>query len=139
MRGSDVALVQFSFVSRLADGLPEAALLRLERQSAAFNRQHGLTGEMCLHGSSVHQVIEGSWSVVMPLAGHIVTDRRHEAISITSFRTIEARNFDTWSAIGFGSPFPCDALSKDRVANLLVLPLEVVDASPPRAARVQVP
>lgn len=136
MRGSDTALIRFSFVSRLAEGLPAAALLRLERQAAAFNLRHGLTGEMRLEGRAVHQVIEGSWAVVMPLAGHILTDRRHDAISITSFRTIAARSFDDWSATGFGAPFP-DAVLSGAGANLAVLPLEVVDASPQLAAQLR--
>ena len=138
MRGSQAALIRFSFVSRLAAGLPEAALLRLERQAAAFNLRHGLTGEMCLERGTVRQVIEGCWSVVMPLAGHILTDRRHNSISITAFRTIEARSFDDWRATGFGAPFPGDALS-GAGANFMVLPLEVVEAMPQRTAQVRLP
>lgn len=139
MRGSDSALVEFSFVSRLADGLPMAALLRLERQSVQFNHRNGLTGEMRVEGNVVHQVVEGCWSVVMPLVAHILTDRRHEAISIGTFEAIAARRFDGWTVTGIGAPCDGDGPDLAGVTNLRVLPLEVVEMVPERAAQIRLP
>ena len=123
MRGSDTALVEFRFASRLADDLPEAALWRLARLTQQFNRMHGLTGEMRRERHNLRQVIEGSWSVVMPLAARILTDRRHGAISITSFRPIRARRFHDWSSKGFGEGVLPARLAHVGDGELRVLPL----------------
>jgi hypothetical protein len=120
MRGGDRALVEFRFVSRLADGLPEATLLRLERQAQRFNLMHGLTGEMCLRRRCVRQVVEGPWSVVMPLAARILTDRRHTAIAVSAFRPIEARRFAAWTSAGF--KLSASPLDRDLEARLRLLP-----------------
>ena len=139
MSGNDSTLVEFSFVSRLADGLPRAALLRLERQAEQFNRENGLTGEMRVAGNVVTQVIEGCRFVLMPLMAHILTDRRHGAISINSFRTIEARRFTGWTTVGLGSPFPDEIVSRTGTDNLRFLPLTAATATPQRSALARLP
>ncbi len=139
MRGSDAALVEFCFVSRLADGLPEAALLRLARQTAQHNRLYGLTGQIRFDGSSVSQVIEGCWSVVMPLAARIVTDRRHEAISITAFQTIRARRYREWGTAGLDGSFAEGLLARAWDAKVAMLPLTVCRLVHDRKARITVP
>ena len=123
MGGSDPALVELSFVSRLADGLPVAAMLRIERQVQQFNRQHGITGQMRVSGRTIRQVIEGSCSVVMPLAARILTDHRHEAISVLAFRPIEARRFRDWSATGLDSGLVPAILACTSSTKLRLLPL----------------
>jgi hypothetical protein len=130
MMGGDRALVEFRFASRLADGLPEAVLIRLEREAMQFNRLHGLTGEMRLVGRTLRQVVEGSWPVVMPLAARILTDQRHTAISISAFRPIRARRFQDWTAVGFsrGQALP----GRSWEANLRLLS---VGTCPDLAAR----
>lgn len=139
MRGSDGALVEFRFVSRLADGLPGAVLLRLERQVRHFNRIHGLTGEMRLDRGVVRQVVEGSWQVVMPLAARILTDRRHGAISISAFQPIRARRFPAWEATGFDASPGKALLELALDTNLSVLPTLAWQPAPPQAAQVGVP
>lgn len=135
MRGSDTALVEFCFASRLADGLPEAALLRLARLAQQFNRLHGLTGEMRRERRNLRQVIEGSWSVVMPLAARILTDRRHGAIAITSFRPIRARRFHDWSSTGFGDGVLSARLADVGDGSLHMLPLAACAAAGALAVR----
>lgn len=134
MRGGDRALVEFRFVSRLVPGLPEAVLLRLEREAMQFNRLNGLTGEMRLAGRTVRQVIEGSWPVVMPLAARILTDQRHAAISISAFRPIRARRFLDWTAAGFSRPEAAVGGAWDT-HNLRLLALETCATVPARAMR----
>ncbi len=119
MRGGDRALVEFRFTSRLACGLPEAVLIRLEREAMRFNRLHGLTGEMRLVGRTLRQVVEGSWPVVMPLAARILTDQRHTAISISAFRPIKARRFGDWTAVGFNRGQAMPGRSWDADIRLL--------------------
>ncbi len=139
MRDSDSALVEFSFVSRLADGLPVATLLRLQYQTIQFNHRNGLTGEMRIEGDVVRQVVEGCWSVVMPLAAHIITDRRHEAISIESFGAIAARRFDGWTVAGIGASLADGTPAVAGVISLSILPPEVADLVPGQAAHASLP
>ena len=142
MGGSNPELVELCFVSRLADGLPVAALLRIERRAQQFNCLHGLTGEMHASGRTIRQVIEGSCSTVMPLAARILTDHRHEAISVVAFRPIAARRFRDWSATGLDRGLVPAILACTSSTILHLLPLAAGRALPEPAeldARIGVP
>lgn len=110
-------LLEFSFESTVAPDMPAAVLQRLVRRSAAFNARTGLTGCLRLdHGRFVHS-LEGRASVLLPLAGRILADRRHGSIRVTAFGAIAARRFADWRAEGFG-----DGLAGNDSGNLHFLP-----------------
>lgn len=117
MRDSDDArdLIEFSFES-VAMPAPRAALWRLARRAAAFNRQMGLTGRLRLDGDRFVQSLEGRAAIVLPLAGLILADPRHRAIRVTAFGAIAARRFDDWRDAGLGAYDELPA-----AANLLCL------------------
>ena len=96
-----MALVEFSFTSRATGELPPAARLRIVRQAWHFNTRLGLTGELRFEHGCFRQVIEGSFEVILPLASRILTDPRHDDIAVRAFRSIAARRFATWTAVGF--------------------------------------
>ncbi len=96
-----IDLVEFSFVSKVAAGLPAASLLRLARQSWSFNRRMGLTGELRLLGDGFAEEIEGPCEVVQALAARILADERHGSIRISAFRRLAARRHSGWSTSGF--------------------------------------
>lgn len=98
-------LLEFSFESAVASDMSAAALLRLVRRSAAFNARMGLTGWLHLDGGRFVQCLEGRAPVVLPLAGRILADPRHESIMVTAFGAIVARRFADWSAEGFEAGF----------------------------------
>ena len=95
-------LLEFSFESTVSD-VPEAALQRLARRSAAFNVRMGLTGRLRLEDGRFIQSLEGRAAVLLPLAGRILADPRHGSIRVTAFGSIGARRFADWSAEGFQS------------------------------------
>ncbi len=97
-------LIEFSYASKAAGDLPDAALLRMAQQAWSRNTRLGITGSLAVADGAFRQIIEGPSDAVLPLVSRILTDPRHEAISIETFRPIEARRFDCWSATGFG---PC--------------------------------
>jgi len=94
-------LLEFSFESALAEQVPEAALLRLVRQAAAFNGRSRLTGRLRFEDGRFAQVLEGRAALLLPLAGRILADRRHGSIRITGFGALAARRFCGWTATGF--------------------------------------
>lgn len=94
-------LVEFSYASKVSEDLPEAALLRLAQQAWSRNMRLGVTGSLAFEDGTFRQVIEGPSDVVLPLVSRILTDPRHEAISILGFRPIKTRRFESWSAEGF--------------------------------------
>ncbi len=104
MRDTDDAreLLEFSFES-VATPVPPAALWRLARRAAVFNRMMGVTGRLRLDGGRFVQTIEGRAAIVLPLAGLILADERHEAIRVTAFGAIAARRFDDWQDAGLGA------------------------------------
>lgn len=93
-------LLEFSFESTAVPALPEAALQRLARRSAAFNVRMGLTGRLRLEDGRFVQSLEGRAAVLLPLAGRILADPRHDSIRVTAFGSIAARRFADWSAEG---------------------------------------
>ena len=93
-------LVEFAFESRAASDLPDAALLRLARQTWIFNARMGLSGEMRLQDGRFLQVVEGRCDIVQALAARILADPRHGSIRIGAFRRLERRRFSGWSLSG---------------------------------------
>lgn len=117
---SAASLVEFSFVSKAMQDLPAAVALRILRQSWQFNLRMGLTGQMQYEDGVFRQTVEGPCDAVLPLSARILTDKRHGAITITSFRPIDSRSHASWSAEGFET-FEPDApaeLTGDNVARL---------------------
>ena len=120
--GDDAAIVEFSFVSRAAPGLPMAVFERLARQTWSANTRLGLTGKLCFRDGRFDQVLEGPRDLVLPLAARIIADPRHGSISIRSFRPIARRGHCTWALAGFGLS-AAQAISQADTANLVFLPV----------------
>jgi hypothetical protein len=97
-------LVEFSCVSRAADRLPSAAILRMAQRAWSQNARQGITGSLRFENGAFHQIVEGTSDVLLPLVSRILTDPRHEAISIRSFRPIERRRYDVWTVEGLDAP-----------------------------------
>jgi len=95
------SLVEFSCASKPSGDLPRAALLRMAQQAWSRNARFGVTGSLSFRDGVFDMVIEGPSDVLLPLVSRILTDPRHEAISILGFRPIATRRFDQWNATGF--------------------------------------
>ncbi len=92
-------LLEFSFESRVAPDIPDAALHRLARLSAAYNGRMGLTGCLRFDGGRISQTIEGLPALLLPLAGRILADTRHREIRVIAFRA-SVRRFRDWTTVG---------------------------------------
>lgn len=114
--------VEFAFSSRVAAGLPEAALLRLAQQAALFNARRGITGTLRLADGRFTQVIEGAGDAMLPLVARILTDRRHGQIEVLSFRPIAARRFADWNCAGIAASGTLSA-GVAAAADLCLMPL----------------
>ncbi len=104
--GSNGPLVTFSFESRILPGLPLSALQRMVVRASEFNARMDLTGSLRLEGGWFHEIVEGRPEIILPLAGRIVADRRHEAIRVKFFGRCEVRAFENWTVEGFGDVAP---------------------------------
>ena len=91
---------ELEFGSRMRADLPIAALRRMAREATARNEARGVTGRMCLEDGRLDQIIEGPCDTILLLAATILSDWRHEAIDVRSFRLIEARRFADWRVRG---------------------------------------
>lgn len=112
------ALVAFSFESSMIAGLPLAAQRRLAERASLFNARMQLTGELLLSQGRFSATIEGRPEIVLPLAGRIIADRRHEAIRVHFFGQRDVRSFTEWTAHGFGDigvPLEAPAVCNVRV------------------------
>lgn len=118
--GSLGALVAFSFESRIVPELPLSARQRLFRRAALFNSRMQLTGELRLDGDWFTQTVEGRPEILLPLAGRIIADGRHEAIRVRYFGQREARAFTQWTAYGVEvDPAPETSAEASNVRMLL--------------------
>ena len=93
-------LAEFSYVSRLAPGMPTTTPMRIARQAWSFNAKHELTGVLRYEAGRFVQVVEGPWSVILSLSSRILTDARHKAIAITALGPLRSRRFDGWHTSG---------------------------------------
>ncbi|MER2509953.1 BLUF domain-containing protein [Amaricoccus sp.] len=132
-RNGSGQLVEFAFSSRAAARMPVAALLRLAHQARLFNTRMAITGTFSFEDGAFSQVIEGPGEVVLALASRIMTDSRHAAIAIRSFRAIPARQFPAWSDTGFSAVSDMEAFAP--VGNLHMLPGLRVFAAVPAASQ----
>ena len=103
-------LVEFSFVSMVADGIPDDAVLRIAQAAWSFNRRMRITGLLQFDQGRFRELIEGEAPVLLALAARILTDPRHQAIAVRSLRAIRARRYGSWRAEGLdqlcGAPLP---------------------------------
>jgi hypothetical protein len=95
------ALVEFSYVSRVAPFASQSAILRIAQESFRFNTRKGLSGRLSFDNGQFSQVIEGSSELVLPLASRILTDARHCDIQIQAFGSIAIRRYADWRFFGF--------------------------------------
>lgn len=113
-------LVEFSFTSRAVADLPFAALRRISAQTRLLNPRMGFTGELRFCDGMFHQVLEGQADEVLLLSARILTDRRHEGISVMSLRPIVERRYTEWRLVGFASAE--EAVSERALPANLPLP-----------------
>jgi hypothetical protein len=97
--GKQAPLVTFAFESHLC-AMDRQSIDRLVRQVWRDNVAHGITGEMCLDGTCVRQVVEGRVDTVLPLVARILSDRRHSGIRIMALEALANRRFACWSVQG---------------------------------------
>jgi len=126
---SPTSLVEFAYTSKAASALPASVLSRLARQCWAHNVRAGLTGELRHDRGEFHQILEGPWAEIMTLAARILTDPRHTAIAIRSFRAIEARRFESWTVHGLGGAEALAFTNDFAGANVRRLPVGAVPAA----------
>lgn len=119
--GDTGELVEFSFESKAAPGLPAAVFLRLARQASLRNARSGLTGELRFDGARFVQTLEGPCDVVLPLAARILADPRHRAVRVLGLGASPCRRFQDWSVSGFDLA-GTEAVFAD---NLRVIPARV--------------
>ena len=93
-------LMEFSCVSQAGANVPVATILRLIRHTWRHNARKGITGILRVENRNFFHVVEGPCDMVLPLVSRILTDRRHEAISVISCKPVAARRFEGWRAVG---------------------------------------
>ena len=102
----DSSLMALKFVSTPDATLSSTALNLVVCQAWAHNMRAGITGEIALRDGMFHQVLEGSFDELVPLASRILSDPRHHHITIDHFGSIPARMHRSWACIGFETLLP---------------------------------
>lgn len=129
--GRQVPLVTFAFESHLC-AMDRQSIERLVRQVWRDNVARGLTGEMCLDGTCVKQVVEGHVDVVLPLVARVLSDRRHSGIRITALEALAVRRFACWAVQGLPeAPItPIEAISLSPAQDARIVPFPRINVAP---------
>ena len=107
-------LFQLVYASR-ANPLQAEEVMDLLQGARQNNQKRGITG-LLLYGQELFlQVLEGERGAVNELFRAIVTDERHNDVTILEARTISARDFSAWAMGSIGWPDELD----DRTRSML--------------------
>lgn len=109
---------QLLYASVNADRASEGELATILEQSRHNNAIDGVSGLLYTNGERYVQVLEGPEESIGPTFDRIRADPRHQEIAILSDRTIEAREFGSWSMAHRGRRDPVDEFV-DRMRHLI--------------------
>ncbi len=91
-------LVRCLYASRATAEYPISKLVEsVVNASRANNPAKGITGFLCMSGSTFVQVLEGGRDEVCELFNAIIRDPRHENIRLLAYEEIRQRKFGSWS------------------------------------------
>ena len=90
-------LVRCLYASRATAEYPISKLVEsVVNASRANNPAKGITGFLCMSGSTFVQVLEGGRDEVCELFNAIIRDPRHENIRVLAYEEIRQRKFGSW-------------------------------------------
>ena len=107
-------LISKAYLSRAVEPFETAALEALLTSCKHTNGQEQVTGALLYHGGYFMQLIEGFDEAVERTYARVVSDSRHEIISVLFEDHISARFFPDWS-MGFGTSEGADAASIEAI------------------------
>ncbi|MFL2537441.1 MAG: BLUF domain-containing protein [Candidatus Azotimanducaceae bacterium] len=107
-------LISKTYLSRAVEPFETAALEALLTSCRHTNGQEQVTGALLYHGGYFMQLIEGFDEAVERTYARIVSDSRHEIISVLFEDHISARFFPDWS-MGFRTSEGADAASIEAI------------------------
>jgi hypothetical protein len=116
--GRSEKIVEFAFVSEVADALDETELARFVRHIWRDNLAQGITGVLRLRGRRLEVAIEGPGSLVLARGARLMADARHGAIAVRAFGPIAARRACGWRVEGFVPPRLTSAAARAAAAKL---------------------
>lgn len=93
-------LTRLIYASETAAPLDPATLTALLSQARRNNGVRDITGHLLFDSHFFLQVLEGERQILSDLYGRLVTDPRHQRLSILGCETVNARQFGRW-AMGF--------------------------------------
>ena len=88
---------QLIYVSRAIPGLHPEELFNIRSKAHSYNREHGITGAMCLAFGHFIQVLEGKPEEVNKLFCKIANDKRHERVTLLDYSQNKEAVFHAWS------------------------------------------
>jgi len=120
-------MLQLIYVSTAHDGWDRRFDL-LCAQASVNNVRDEITGILCQQHGSFLQVLEGPRVTVEDTFIRIVTDPRHQALSLLSRRLLTRREFGEWAMAG---------LTDDECAAATAQVQAIVAANPPMATMLR--
>ena len=92
-------LTRLRYASILATEITTTDIDAIVDKSAAWNREHGITGVLAVDGDSVLQILEGPTEEVGELFAKISADPRHQGVVELDRESIDACHFSDWGMV----------------------------------------
>jgi hypothetical protein len=90
-------LVRLLYASKCPSGMNPALIDAILQASRKHNPDRGITGILCHSGDVFLQVLEGGRDAVNQLYAQIVTDNRHQQVTLLQYEEITERRFAGWT------------------------------------------
>jgi hypothetical protein len=90
-------LVQLLYASRSVNHLSAELMDAILQSSRKNNPANGITGVLCHSGEVFLQVLEGGREHVNALYSRIITDNRHQQVTLLQYEEITERCFSGWT------------------------------------------
>jgi hypothetical protein len=91
------ALVQLTYISTRASDLIDDVVVEMAIQANVANRNAGVTGCLWFGPKRFFQVLEGEQDRIDRLYRKIKVDKRHTAVRLLSYSTLEQQQFARWN------------------------------------------
>lgn len=90
-------MVRLTYASHLAPGCGFEEIQKIAEVSRKRNEEKAVTGALCYDRHSFLQCLEGSRDTVNEIYRYILTDERHEDVTLLEYTEIQHRDFERWS------------------------------------------
>ncbi len=91
-----MSLIQLIYTSTVSETFEEKDLTAILASAKKANAEANITGLLCFDGNFFMQCLEGDRSQINATYAKILNDKRHQALELLAYSTIDKRSYSQW-------------------------------------------